>query len=112
MQYAHWISQAREHWEKNQPQKFDSLNKAGTLDKALREAAEATQEVMETLQAQGLDWHQSWEMVRELYLFPPAEAEAWPEAPPSPLYLAFAGLQQLRQQQAQEDGETPPDVSR
>ena len=108
MQNAQWISQAREHWQENQPQRYAQLKKAGELEQALQEAAAATQAELETLQSQGLDWHQAWEMVRELDLFPPAQPQAWEQAPPSSTYLAFAGLQQLRQQQAQEDAETPP----
>lgn len=73
MQYAHWIHQARQHWREFQPRKFKALKDAGTLDKALEQAAEQTANEIDQLKAQGFAQHEAWEMVREKYLFPPEE---------------------------------------
>ena len=79
MQYQNWINQAKAHWREFQPKKYKALKAAGTLDKALAEAAQQTAQEMEELQAQGFDREQAWEMVRNEYLFPPEEAPEKPE---------------------------------
>ncbi|MBS0556774.1 MAG: hypothetical protein JSR27_05100 [Proteobacteria bacterium] len=73
MQYAHWIHQARQHWREFQPKKYKALKAAGSLEKALSEAAQQTANEMEQLKAEGFPQEAAWEMVREKYLFPPEE---------------------------------------
>ena len=92
MQHANWIAQAREHWKEFLPEMFDRLTKAGTLEKALTEAAEATANSMRVLMTQGFKAHEAWEMVREEHLFLPEEDGASEEAPPSEGYLAQVEL--------------------
>jgi hypothetical protein len=83
-----WIREAKAHWREHLPARFAALEKAGTLDKALREAAEQTYRETSELEASGLRPDEAWEMVREQYLFLPAEPEAEPAPTP---------WQQLRQ---------------
>lgn len=75
MNLQNWISQARAHWEEFLPEKFASLQEAGTLQRALKEAAEQTHREMTALEEQGFRNHEAWEMVREKYLFLPAETD-------------------------------------
>lgn len=87
----HWVEQARRHWKEFQPEKYARLMAAGTLNQELEAAAEATQEQMATLLAQGFNQQEAWEQVREQFLFPPEESES--ESPaPSPGYLAMLDL--------------------
>lgn len=94
MQHSNWIAQAREHWKEHRPQLFARLTKAGTLEKSLTEAANATSQAMQSLQAQGATWQEAWEQTREQYLFPAEEAEQAPRMPRSPGYLARLELMQ------------------
>lgn len=73
MNLNNWISQAREHWKEHQPSRVKALRQQGKLGDALRSAAEQTHREMTELEAQGMTEHESWEMTRERYLFPPAE---------------------------------------
>ena len=73
-QLQNWISQAKAHWAEFQPTKYAELKKAGKLDAALQEAAQLTAEEMNQLEESGMQPHEAWEMTREQYLFPPAEA--------------------------------------
>lgn len=73
MNLDNWISQAREHWKEFQPERFKALQKAGNLKEALTEAAERTHLEMSELEEAGMKPHEAWEMVREMYLFPPEE---------------------------------------
>lgn len=75
MNLQNWISQAREHWKEYLPEKYHSLKEAGTLNRALKEAAEATHREMTALESRGFRNHEAWEMVREKYLFLPAETD-------------------------------------
>lgn len=93
-QLGAWIAQAREHWEEFQPTRFKELQEAGKLEESLREAAMQTSEEMRTLMDQGTQWHEAWEMVREMYLFPPEEEGLDPfEGEEMP---AAAGYRELR----------------
>lgn len=99
-QHQHWIVQANEHWKEHQPRRYKTLQEAGTLAQALREAAEATSREMQALRDQGLDELTAWEMVREQHLFPPEEPDESPPPPASQGYLAhrdlMRGLGQVR----------------
>ena len=92
MQHANWIAQARTHWAEHQPKKFKRLLKAGTLDKALSEAATATSESMRALTTQGATQEEAWEATRELYLFPAEEPQQTPRMRKSHGYLAHVDL--------------------
>jgi hypothetical protein len=73
MNLNNWINQAEEHWKEFQPTRYKSLKQAGTLDEALRQAAEQTHLEMSELETSGLTTNEAWEMVRERYLFPKEE---------------------------------------
>jgi hypothetical protein len=66
-----WIEQAREHWAEYTPRRYKALLKAGTLEKALQEAAERTSQEMQQLQERGRTYDEAWEIVRQTYLFSP-----------------------------------------
>ena len=51
------------------------MNQTGNLSKALKEAAEQTHREMSELEEAGYSNQETWEMVRETYLFPPGELE-------------------------------------
>lgn len=68
MQHAHWIALARAHWKEHLPEMFARLEKAGTLEATLREAADATAREMRTLVEQGATQTEAWEMVRQNHL--------------------------------------------
>ena len=94
MQHANWIAQAREHWQEHRPRMFARLVKAGTLEQALTEAAEATAAAIRALTTQGATLDEAWEATREQYLFPPEEPEQTPKMPKSPGYRARLELMQ------------------
>lgn len=73
MNLQNWINQARDHWKEFQPTKFKDLQKSGMLERALKQAAEQTLLELHDLETSGMDPQGAWEMVRELYLFPPEE---------------------------------------
>lgn len=89
MQHAHWIAQAKAHWKEHQPTRFKELQRTGLLLQALTDAANQTQQELETLMMQGFKYSEAWEMLREDYLFPPEEAGASEEAPNSQGYQAM-----------------------
>ena len=92
MQHSNWIAQARAHWAEHRPKMFARLTKAGALEKALTEAAEATSQAMRALTTQGATQTEAWEATRELYLFPAEEPGQTPRMPKSQGYLARAEL--------------------
>ena len=94
MQHANWISQARSHWQEHLPLMYARLKKAGTLEQALTDAADATAAAMRALTAQGVPQQDAWEQTRETYLFPPEERSVEPKMPPSQGYLAHRDLMQ------------------
>ncbi len=94
MQHATWIAQARAHWKEHLPKMFARLEKAGKLEQALAEAADATARDLRALTTQGATWQEAWEQVRETYLFPPEEPEQQPKMPKSPGYRAHRDLVQ------------------
>ena len=92
MQHAHWIAQANEHWKEHQPTRYRALEQSGKLAQALKEAAEATSNDLQTLRGQGFDPLAAWEMVRERYLFPAEEPGASPQESPSQGLAAMRDL--------------------
>jgi len=73
MNQQNWINQARDHWKEFQPTKYKALKKQGTLDLALKEAAERTYRETSELEDAGFQPDEAFQMVREEYLFPPDE---------------------------------------
>lgn len=68
-----WINKARSHWEEFQPKRVSALKKQGTLELALKQAAEQTYLEVNALEERGYQPDEAFQMVRELYLFPPPE---------------------------------------
>lgn len=75
MNLQNWISQARQSWKENNPSLYKSLNQAGKLGQALKDAAERTHAEMSELEANGYSNQEAWEMTREKYLLLPAEEQ-------------------------------------
>ena len=73
MNLESWKSQAASHWKQFQPTRYKELVRTKTLAAALQEAAERTHKEMSELEASGLQEWEAWEMVRNVYLFPPPE---------------------------------------
>lgn len=73
MNQQNWVNQARDHWKEFQPTKYKALKKQGTLDLALKEAAERTYREVDQLEEAGFQPDEAFQMVRERYLFPPDE---------------------------------------
>ncbi|MNL31018.1 hypothetical protein D3C87_1527870 [compost metagenome] len=92
MQHATWIAQARAHWKEHLPKMYDRLEKAGQLDLALTQAAEATSEGMRALMSQGATHQEAWEQTRETYLFLPEEPEQQPKMKESEGFRAHRDL--------------------
>lgn len=70
---GHYISLAREHWREFRPRTFHAMQRAGTLERALREAAQSTARQMGDLIAAGFTEAEAWPMVREEYIILPEE---------------------------------------
>ena len=68
-----WRSLADSHWQEHRPTMYRELVKAGKLQSALKEAAEATEREMDALMDQGFQYHNAWEAVRQTYLLLPQE---------------------------------------
>ena len=68
-----WTSQARAHWREFQPKRYTALRKAGMLETSLKYAAEQTYLEVSQLERSGFQPDEAFQMVREEYLFPPAE---------------------------------------
>lgn len=94
MQHQNWIEQARAHWKEHLPKMFARLTKAGTLETALTEAAQATSQGMRALTTQGATQTEAWEQVREQYLFLPEEPAPEEKQPQSQGYRAHRELMQ------------------
>ena len=73
MELDRWMSEAREHWRKFQPRRYASLKEAGLLESSLKYAAEQTYLEVSQLERSGFQPDEAFQMVREEYLFPPAE---------------------------------------
>lgn len=105
MNLENWISLAREHWKEFQPTRFKELQQTGKLKEALAEAAERTHLEMSDLENAGLTTHEAWEMVRELYLFPPEESGEQEEPVASEAARAFNELTRLHSKLLQAEDE-------
>ena len=68
-----WRSLADSHWQEHRPTMYRELVKAGKLQSALKEAAEATEREMDELMDAGFQYHNAWEAVRQTYLLLPQE---------------------------------------
>ena len=93
-QHATWIAQARAHLKEHRPAQYERLTQAGTLEQHLQQAAQETSQEIHALMNQGATWQEAWELVREIYLFPPAEAEANEPMPKREGYRAHRDLMQ------------------
>mgnify|MGYP001312324077 CR=1 FL=1 len=81
MNLQNWIDLARQHWTEHLPQKVQQLRRAGKLEKALREAANQTYSLVDSLEAQGMGPEEAWQQARtEFLLLPPEES---PEEAPT-----------------------------
>ena len=67
---------ARIHWELNRPKMFAAMTKAGTLDQRIKEAVEATRQMMASMVKSGMRPWEAWEEAREAAILLPEEAEA------------------------------------
>ena len=75
-----WIGMAADHWRKYQPKRNKSLLRSGSLAKELRTAAQMTADQLDWLGAYDGDqtnFEMKWHQVRELYLLPREEPEAY-----------------------------------
>lgn len=97
MNLEHWISQACDHWKEFQPTRYKQLKEAGRLGPALKDAAEQTHREMTQLEEAGFANHEAWEMVRELYLFPPEERKPLNPVMPATASQLSAMLKGLRE---------------
>lgn len=70
---GHYINLARDHWREFRPRTFHAMQRAGTLDRALRDAAEASARQMTDLISAGFTEAEAWPMVREEYIILPEE---------------------------------------
>ena len=100
-----WIDQARKHWQDNLPTLYRDLKQAGTLDKTLRAAAEATYRETSQFEASGYRPDEAFQMVRANHLFPPAERKA--EKPTSEEQSQSERLNLLRQAMSDRPADEP-----
>ena len=81
MNLQNWIEMGRQHWKEHLPTRYQALKQAGTLEQALKDAAEQTYREVSALEESGFSPDEAWQMSRESYLLPPAEgAKPKPEA--------------------------------
>ena len=73
MNLNNWIELGRQHWKEFLPNRYRELKAAGTLDQALKEAAEQTYLEADQLEKSGYQPDEAWQMVRENYLLLPPE---------------------------------------
>jgi hypothetical protein len=69
-----WAQQAVEHWRKYRP-KYAQLFQSGELYERAEKAAQQTNKEYQNGITNGMLSHESWEVVRERYLFLPAEED-------------------------------------
>lgn len=98
MNLQNWIDLARDHWKEHLPPKFQQLRSAGTLAAALREAANQTYSLVESLEAQGLSPQDAWEMARSEFLLLPPEQS--PEEASTPMQSLMAEIAEARRHAA------------
>jgi hypothetical protein len=73
MNLQNWINLGRAHWKEHLPNRYRELKAAGTLEKALTDAAEQTYREVDQLEQSGFQPDEAWQMVRETYLLLPPE---------------------------------------
>ncbi len=73
---GHYIGLAREHWREFRPRTYHAMQRAGTLEQALRDAAESSAREMAQLMAAGFTEAEAWPIVRKEYIILPEEAAA------------------------------------
>lgn len=88
-----WAAQAIEHWKEYQPKRYKALKMSGKLQQEAEAAASLTEKALQEEMDQGAMYHEAWEMVRELYLFPPEEHSTNQE--PLPTDKAYSLLQEI-----------------
>jgi hypothetical protein len=74
-QLSPWAQQAVEHWRKNRPKMYAQLFQSGELHERAEKAAQQTDKEYQDGITNGMLPHESWEAVRERYLFVPAEVD-------------------------------------
>ena len=74
-QLSPWAIQAKEHWKKYRPKLHRELQEKGLLDQRAEKAAQQTQDELDELLSEGMNYDQAWELVREKYLFLPSEED-------------------------------------
>ena len=79
MNLNNWIELGRQHWKEFLPNRYRELKAAGTLDEALKTAAELTYLEADQLEQNGFQPDEAWQMVRENYLLLPPEGSQQPE---------------------------------
>lgn len=67
--------QAVEHWKRNLPSLYHSLQESGELQSRAQKAADQTNDDLELLVSQGVPWHNAWDEVKNRYVFLPSEQE-------------------------------------
>jgi hypothetical protein len=70
-----WAQQAVEHWRKYRPKMYAQLFRSGELHERAEKAAQQTDKDYQDGITNGMLPHESWEAVRERYLFLPAEED-------------------------------------
>lgn len=73
MNLENWIRLGRQHWKEHLPTRYAELKAAGTLDEALRNAAEQTYLEVNALEEQGLSPDEAWQAARQNHLLLPPE---------------------------------------
>lgn len=105
MNLQNWIREAKAHWKEHSPKLYRQLEKAGTLDARLKDAAERTEQEMSDLMKEGFQHHEAWEMTREKYLFTPQERPPKDEAPASEAVRLSMEANKLRNQMLEQHHE-------
>jgi hypothetical protein len=82
MNLQNWVEQARAHWKEFRPNLYRDLKASGQLEAKLQEAAERTFQEMGELRQMGYSEQESWEVVRQSYLFPPEDGANPPHDSP------------------------------
>ena len=74
-QLSPWAQQAVEHWRKYRPKMYAQLFQSGELYERAEKAVQQTNKEYQDGITSGMLPHESWEVVRERYLFLPAEED-------------------------------------
>jgi len=88
--------QAISHWKEFQPERYKRLKETGKLQQEAEAAERLTQKALRELMDQGATYHEAWEQVRELYLFPPPEPGLY-DQDEGPENLAFEALKEMNE---------------